>query len=88
MVPQWPKVCPAPLTPSAAQGLKTLTFSSSHPALTLEAEQAKHKEEDWFSVFQLPDHYLVYPICFLQVPIRPFPILSAVQWAPDHASKL
>lgn len=65
MVPQWPKVCPAPLTPSAAQGLKTLTFSSSHPALALEAEQAKHEgEEDWFSVFQLPDSLPGVPYLF------------------------
>lgn len=43
---------PAPHPPpSATQGLKTLTLSSSHPAGALEAKNIKQEGEDWFPIF-------------------------------------
>lgn len=49
----------SPPPPSAAQGLRTLTFSSSHPAWALEEEGG----EDWFSAFWFLDHYLGW-VCY------------------------
>ena len=52
-----PSFVQLPSPHNAAQGLKILTFSSSHPVRALKAKQAKQaKRKNWFAVFQFPDH--------------------------------
>lgn len=52
-----PRFAQLPSPRNAPQGLKILTFSSSHPVWALKAKQAKQaKRKNWFPVFQFPDH--------------------------------